>query len=59
MFNETVFNYSGEVEDAKTRDTVEVQVDSKEATRPEVQNQHPEDKDDLLSGMDKISSPIQ
>ena len=25
VFNETVFNYSGEVEDAKTRDTVEVQ----------------------------------
>ena len=42
VLNETVFNYSGEVEDAETRDTVEVQVDSKEATRPEVQNQLPE-----------------
>ena len=41
MFNETVFNCSGEVEDAKTRDTVEVQVDLK-ATRLEVQTQHPE-----------------
>ena len=42
MFNETVFNCSGEVENAKTRDTVEVQVDLKDTTRPEVQNQHPE-----------------
>ena len=42
VLNETVFNYSGEVEDAETRDTVEVQVHSKETTRPEVQNQLPE-----------------
>ena len=39
---QSLTTYSGEVEDAKIRDTVEVQVDSKEATRPEVQNQHPE-----------------
>ena len=46
VFNETVFTfgYSDKAEDTKSRDTVEVTVDSKKAmcTRPEAQNQRPE-----------------
>ena len=44
LMKQSLTTYSGEIEDAKIRDTVEIQVDSKEATRPEVQNQRPETK---------------
>ena len=60
MFNETVFTYSDEAEDTKSRDTVEVTVDSKEATRLEAQNQHPERqrRPPIRYGQDKFADTV-
>ena len=55
VFNETVFNHSDAAEDAKIRDTVEVEVDSNTPLVQKFKINVPRDKDDFLSGMDKIS----